>query len=76
LTFIVEPELTRDTDEAASLHWPEGTDDADSKMVMPGDNVEMVCEIHHPIALEQGQRFNVREGGRTVATGLVTRLLD
>ena len=31
-------------------------------MVMPGDNVEMVCEVYHPLALESGQRFNVREG--------------
>lgn len=77
MTLFSERELTQHpTDEAAALHWPEGTEDADSKMVMPGDNVEMVCEIHHPIALEQGQRFNIREGGRTVATGLVTRLLD
>jgi elongation factor Tu len=45
-------------------------------MVMPGDNVEMECVLHNPIAIETGQRFNVREGGRTVATGLITRLLD
>lgn len=43
---------------------------------MPGDNVEMVCEILHPAPLEAGQRFNVREGGRTVATGLVTRIFE
>lgn len=51
-------------DEAAALYWPEGTEDADSKMVMPGDNVEMLCETHHPLVVENGQRFNVREGGR------------
>ena len=45
-------------------------------MVMPGDNVEMEMEIHAPLALETGQRFNIREGGRTVATGLITRILD
>ena len=44
-------------------------------MVMPGDNVEMVCGLHQPLALENGQRFNIREGGRTVATGLVTRVI-
>ena len=65
-----------DLDEAAALHWPEGTEDIDSKMVMPGDNVEMVCEINKPLAVEQGQRFNIREGGRTVATGLITRVLE
>jgi elongation factor Tu len=58
----------RTADEAAALYWPEGTEDADSKMVMPGDNVEMRCEIHNPVALEAGQRFNLREGGKTVAT--------
>ena len=62
-------------DEAAALRWPEGTENADSKMVMPGDNVEMLCDIYNPVALESGQRFNIREGGRTVATGLVTRIL-
>ena len=35
-------------------------------MVMPGDNVEMVCDMYNSLALESGQRFNVREGGRTV----------
>ncbi len=44
-------------------------------MVMPGDNVEMVCDIYNPVALENGQRFNIREGGRTVATGLITKIL-
>lgn len=61
-------------DEAASLAWPEGVEDA-GKMVMPGDNVEMVVSTHHPVAAETGQRFNVREGGRTVATGLITRII-
>ncbi|KAI9860756.1 MAG: translation elongation factor Tu [Trichoglossum hirsutum] len=65
----------RTADEAAAFHWPEGAADP-SKMIMPGDNVEMVCDIYNPLALEPGQRFNVREGGRTVATGLVTRILN
>lgn len=65
----------RTADEACALYWPDEVEDKDSKMVMPGDNVEMMCEIHHPLAIEQGQRFNVREGGRTVATGLITRML-
>ncbi|KAJ4372546.1 translation elongation factor Tu [Didymella sp. IMI 355093] len=64
----------RTADESCALTWPEGTEDP-SKLVMPGDNVEMVCELHQPHVLEQGQRFNMREGGRTVATGLVTRVL-
>lgn len=44
-------------------------------MVMPGDNVELLCDIANPVAIENGQRFNIREGGRTVATGLITRIL-
>jgi len=66
----------RTADEAAHLRWPDETPDAESKMVMPGDNVEMLCELIHKIAVEPGMRFNVREGGRTVATGLVTRILS
>ena len=64
----------RTADEAADLKWPEGTEDR-SKLVMPGDNVEMVLKTYHPVAMENGLRFNIREGGRTVATGLVTRVL-
>lgn len=64
----------RTADEAADLKWPEGTEDH-SKMVMPGDNVEMVLRTQHPLALENGLRFNIREGGKTVATGLVTRVV-
>lgn len=53
------------TDEAAAFHWPEGTEHG--KMVMPGDNVEMICETYNPLAVETGQRFNIREGGRYVS---------
>lgn len=62
-------------DESIDLTWPEGTEDADSKMAMPGDNIEMHCEIRQPLAMEPGMRFNIREGGKTVATGLVTRTM-
>ncbi|ROW15976.1 hypothetical protein VPNG_02442 [Cytospora leucostoma] len=65
----------RTADESCALFFPEGTEDAHSKMVMPGDNVEMVATLHHPVAVEAGQRVNIREGGRTVATGLVTRIV-
>jgi elongation factor Tu len=64
----------RTADEAADLKWPEGTEDR-SKLVMPGDNVEMVLKTQHPLAMENGLRFNIREGGRTVATGLITRVV-
>ena len=66
----------RTADESCSLHWPEGTPDAHDKQVMPGDNVEMTCMLHQPHVVEIGQRFNMREGGRTVATGLITRILE
>lgn len=66
----------RTGDEACHIYWPEGTESPESKMVHPGDNIEMMCEIHHPLALEQGQRFTIREGSRTVATGLCTRIIE
>ncbi|OAG42875.1 elongation factor Tu, mitochondrial [Fonsecaea monophora] len=64
----------RTADEAAQLKFPEGTEDP-TRMVMPGDNLEMVLKTHHPVVMEAGERFNMREGGRTVATGLITRIL-
>ena len=66
----------RTGDEACHLYWPDGTEHADSKIAQPGDNVEMMCEIHKPMAVEQGQRFTIREGSRTVATGLCTRVIS
>ncbi|OJJ49841.1 hypothetical protein ASPZODRAFT_128378 [Penicilliopsis zonata CBS 506.65] len=62
----------RTADESADFTFPDGSRD---RRVMPGDNVEMVLKTHRPIAAEAGQRFNIREGGRTVATGLITRVL-
>jgi elongation factor Tu len=61
-------------DVTVTLTFPEGVDS--STQVFPGDNTEMVGELVHPTAVEVGQRFNVREGGRTVATGLVTRIYE
>lgn len=49
--------------------------DDQSKRAMPGDNIEMIIETLFPIAVEAGRRFNLREGGRTIATGLITRVL-
>jgi elongation factor Tu len=64
-------------DESATFNWPEGSEElASDKMVLPGDNVEMQVSLLHPLALEKGQRFNVRESGRTVATGLVTKIIE
>nr|MBA3620484.1 elongation factor Tu [Acidothermales bacterium] len=46
-----------------------------SEMVMPGDNTEMTVELISPIAMEEGLRFAIREGGRTVGAGRVTNIL-
>ncbi|KAJ5314206.1 uncharacterized protein N7443_001090 [Penicillium atrosanguineum] len=63
----------RTADEPGDLTFP---DNDESRRVNPGDNVEMVLETHRPVAAETGQRFNIREGGRTVATGLITRVVE
>lgn len=61
----------RTTDVTGVVELPEGTE-----MVMPGDNVEMTVELIHPIAIEEGTRFSIREGGRTVGAGTVTSILN
>jgi elongation factor Tu len=60
----------RTTDVTGSATLPEGVE-----MVMPGDNVEMVVELIAPIAMEDGLRFAIREGGRTVGAGRVTKII-
>jgi elongation factor Tu len=60
----------RTTDVTGSIELPEGME-----MVMPGDNVQMVIELITPIAMEEGLRFAIREGGRTVGAGVVTKIL-
>jgi len=71
-----KPQLfARTADTTVALSFPEGTPDAEEKMVMPGDNVELVCELVHDIALEVGTRFTLREGGKTIGTGIITKLL-
>lgn len=67
----------RTADESVCLTLPDDVPEAERKhkMVMPGDNVEMVAEIHHPAPVEVGQRINIREGGKTVATGIITRII-
>ena len=58
----------RTTDVTGSLKLPEGVE-----MVMPGDNTSITAELHVPVALEKGARFAIREGGRTVGAGTITR---
>jgi len=65
----------RTADITVALHWPEGTEDAAERMVMPGDNVEMVCDLVHDVAAEVGTRFTLREGGKTIGTGIVTKII-
>jgi elongation factor Tu len=60
----------RTTDVTGSITLPEGTE-----MVMPGDNTEMVVELQKPIAMDEGLLFAIREGGRTVGSGRVTKIL-
>jgi elongation factor Tu len=61
----------RTTDVTGSIRLPEGVE-----MVMPGDNIQMQIELITPVALEEGVRFAIREGGRTVGAGVVTQLQD
>jgi elongation factor Tu len=61
----------RTTDVTGVSNLPEGTE-----MVMPGDNVEMTIELINPIAMDKGLRFAIREGGRTVGSGVVTEILE
>ena len=46
------------------------------EMVMPGDNIKMVVTLIQPVAIEEGLRFAIREGGRTVGAGVVTKILE
>jgi elongation factor Tu len=60
----------RTTDVTGSVELPEGVE-----MVMPGDNIQMRITLIIPIAMEEGLRFAIREGGRTVGAGVVTKIL-
>jgi elongation factor Tu len=61
----------RTTDVTGAIHLPEGVE-----MVMPGDNIEMTVELIVPVAIEEGLRFAIREGGRTVGAGVVSAIVD
>ncbi len=61
----------RTTDVTGVANLPDGTE-----MVMPGDNIEMTIELIQPIAMEQGLRFAIREGGRTVGSGVVAEIIE
>ena len=61
----------RTTDVTGTVTLPEGTE-----MVMPGDNITMEVELLVPIAMDEGLRFAIREGGRTVGAGVVTQVVQ
>ena len=60
----------RTTDVTGTVKLPEGTE-----MVMPGDNITMEVELIAPIAMDEGLRFAIREGGRTVGAGVVAKII-
>lgn len=76
------PQLfARTMDVPCIMRWPLSTAEGkaaseEGKMIMPGDNVSMEVETGSPVAIEEGMRFTVREGGKTVGTGVVTSLLE
>jgi len=61
----------RTTDVTGTCDLPEGVE-----MVMPGDNIQMVINLHSPIAMDEGLRFAIREGGRTVGAGVVAKIIE
>jgi len=61
----------RTTDVTGVIDLPEGVE-----MVMPGDNVQMTIKLITPIAIEEGLRFAIREGGRTVGAGVVASIIE
>ncbi|HLJ39564.1 MAG TPA: elongation factor Tu, partial [Steroidobacteraceae bacterium] len=60
----------RTTDVTGAIELPAG-----AEMVMPGDNIKMTIELISPIAMDQGLRFAIREGGKTVGAGVVAKIL-
>jgi elongation factor Tu len=65
----------RTTDVTGTIAQFTADDGSEAEMVMPGDRIKMTVELIHPIAIEQGMRFAIREGGRTVGAGVVSKIL-
>ena len=61
----------RTTDVTGTVKLPEGVE-----MVMPGDNVELTGELIQPVAMEEGMKFAIREGGRTIGAGTITEIIE
>jgi elongation factor Tu len=66
----------RTTDVTGTIVQFTGDDGSIAEMVMPGDRIKMTAELINPIAIEQGMRFAIREGGRTVGAGVVSKIID
>merc|ERR1711990_1225658 len=66
----------RTTDVTGTIVQFTGDDGSAAEMVMPGDRIKMTAELINPIAIEQGMRFAIREGGRTVGAGVVSKILE
>jgi elongation factor Tu len=66
----------RTTDVTGTIIQFTGDDGSVAEMVMPGDRIKMTAELINPIAIEQGMRFAIREGGRTVGAGVVSKILE
>ncbi|KAJ3096829.1 translation elongation factor Tu [Phlyctochytrium planicorne] len=76
-----KPQLySRTMDITCAIHWPDNAEGnknrEEGKMIMPGDNVEMRVDLTLPMAIDEGLRFTIREGGKTVGTGVVTKILE
>ena len=66
----------RTTDVTGKVTAFKNEKDEESKMVMPGDRVKMVVELHVPVACEKGMRFAIREGGKTVGAGVINAIIE
>ena len=66
----------RTTDVTGTIVQFTGDDGSVAEMVMPGDRIKMTAELINPIAIEQGMRFAIREGGRTVGAGVVSKIIE
>ena len=66
----------RTTDVTGTITQFTADDGSEAEMVMPGDRIKMSAELIHPIAIEQGMRFAIREGGKTVGAGVVSKILE
>lgn len=65
----------RTTDVTGTIRTFTSDDGSEAEMVMPGDRIKMTVELINPIAIEQGMRFAIREGGRTIGAGVVSKIL-